>query len=184
MTAASPNIPARILPACPDDVPAIAELYRWHVLNGVATFETEPPDAAEMASRLARVQALNMPWLAAKDDAGALLGYAYAAPFHARAAYRFTCENSVYLRHDLRGRGLGSALLARLLDACTAIGLRQMIALISAPETASIALHRKFGFTECGRLRSVGFKHGQWIDTVHMQRALGAGDSSLPEDRR
>jgi phosphinothricin acetyltransferase len=173
-----------IAPARPGDAPAIAEIYGWHVRNGVATFETEAPDTAEIEARMVRVTAQGMPWITASDPAGTLLGYAYAAPFHPRAAYRFTCENSVYLRHDRRGEGLGSALLAALLEACEAIGLRQMIALISAPETASIALHRKFGFAEAGHLRSVGFKHGQWIDTVQMQRALGQGDSTFPEDAR
>lgn len=178
-----PDAPAlSIAPATPEDAAACAEIYRWHVLNGVATFETEPPDAAEMATRLSRIQALDMPWLVMRDRARQVVGYAYAGPYHPRAAYRFTCENSVYLCHDQRGKGLGSALLAALLEACNARGLRQMVALISATEAASIALHARFGFAEAGRLASVGFKHGRWIDVVLMQRALGAGDSTIPGD--
>lgn len=171
-----------ITPAQAIDAPGIAEIYAWHVLNGVATFETQPPDTAEIAARMAKVQGAGLPWLKAIDGTGALLGYAYAGPYHPRFAYRFTCENSIYLRHDQRGRGLGSALLSALIEASTVAGQRQMIALISGTEQASIALHRKFGFAPAGQLASVGFKHGQWIDTVLMQRTLGPGDTTFPED--
>jgi len=170
----------RIVPATPADAPAIAALYAHHVRHGTATFELDPPDAAEVAARMARLRGKGMPWLAAKDAGGALLGYAYAGPFHARAAYRHTCEDSIYVRHDRLGQGIGTALLAALLAACEAAGQRQVMALIAATEPASIALHAKAGFVEVGRLRSVGRKHGQWIDVVYMQRALGQGGATPP----
>lgn len=171
----------RIEPATRADAAEIAAIYAHHVVHGTATFEIEPPDAAEMAARMEKLQALGMPYLVARDAQGTLLGYAYAGRFHARAAYRDTAENTVYIRHDKLGQGLGTRLLAALLTACDACGVRQVIALIAGTEPASIALHAKAGFVEAGRLRSVGRKHGQWIDVLYMQRALGPGDSSPPD---
>lgn len=170
----------RIEPATPADAPAIAELYAHHVLHGTATFEIEPPDAAEIAARMERLRAAGMPWLVARDADGTLLGYAYAGPFHSRAAYRHTAENTIYIRHDRLGQGLGTALLAALLAACERAGLRQVVALIAGTEPASVALHAKAGFVEVGRLSSVGRKHGRWIDVLYMQRTLGEGDKAPP----
>lgn len=167
--------------AVPADATAIAALYAHHVLNGTATFELVPPDAAEIAARMDKLRRAGMPWLIARDANGDLLGYAYAGPFHARPAYRHTCEDTIYIRHDRLGQGIGTALLAALLDACEACGLRQMMALIAGTEPASAALHAKAGFVEVGRLKSVGRKHGRWIDVLYMQRALGPGDSSPPD---
>jgi L-amino acid N-acyltransferase YncA len=150
------------------------------VLHGTATFETVPPDPAEMASRLARVREAGSPWLVARDAAGNALGYAYAAQFRDRAAYRFACENSVYIRHDLRGQGIGTALLSALLAESETAGFRQMIAVIAGTEPASIALHARAGFERCGMLTAAGRKHGRWIDVVYMQRALGDGASTPP----
>ena len=169
-----------IAPATPADAPAIAEIYAHHVLHGTATFEIAPPGAEEIASRLQRVQTAGWPWLVARDATGAVLGYAYAAQLGSRAAYRLACESSIYLRHDRLGRGIGAALLAALIRACEEAGFRQMVALIAGTQPASIALHEKAGFTHCGKLRSVGRKHGQWLDLVYMQRPLGAGDSAPP----
>lgn len=166
--------------ATPEDAPAIAAIYAHHVLHGSATFETVPPDAAEMAARIGRVADAGGPWLTARTADGELAGYAYAGPFHPRAAYRFTCENSVYVRHDRLGLGIGSALMEALLLACEAAGFRQMIALIAGTEPASLALHRRAGFIQAGHLTSVGRKHGRWIDVIHMQRALGDGDRTPP----
>lgn len=170
-----------IEPATPQDIPAIAALYAHHVLHGTATFETEPPDEAEFAARLAKVQHAGSPWLVARDEAGEVLGYAYAAQFRDREAYRFTCENSVYIRHDRRGQRVGRALLAALVPAARDAGFRQMLAVIGGGEPASVALHAAAGFTDAGRMRSVGRKHGLWLDTVYMQRALGEGDTTAPE---
>jgi phosphinothricin acetyltransferase len=171
----------RIEPATTADAGAIAKLYAHHVLHCTATFETAPPDASEIAARMEKLRAAGMPWLVARDADGTLLGYAYAGPFHSRAAYRYTCENTIYIRHDRLGRGLGTALLKALLAAGEACGLRQVVALIAGTEPASVALHAKAGFKEVGRLRSVGRKHGQWIDVLYMQLALGDGDATPPE---
>lgn len=170
----------RIEPAVPGDAPAIARIYAHHVLHGTATFEIDPPDSAEIAARMDKLRTAGMPWLVARDAEGTVLGYAYAGAFHSRPAYRHTGEDTIYIRHDRLGQGLGTALLAALLKACEACGLRQMMALIAGTEPASIALHAKAGFVEVGRLKSVGRKHGKWIDVLYMQRSLGDGDASPP----
>jgi L-amino acid N-acyltransferase YncA len=156
--------------------------YAHHVLNGTASFEIAPPDAAEILERMAKVREAGLPWLVARDGQGAVLGYAYAARFRERAAYRYACENSIYLRHDCLGRGIGTRLLAALLADCEASSYRQVIAGIAGGEPASIALHAKAGFVEVARFKSVGRKHGQWLDVIHMQRALGPGDASAPPE--
>lgn len=171
-----------IEPATLADADAIASIYAHHVRHGTATFEIEPPDTAEMAGRMDKVSSAGWPWLVARDGAGTVLGYAYAGAMHARAAYRYTCEDSVYVRHDALGRGIGSALLAALIEASAACGFRQMIALISATEQASLALHARFGFGFGGQQRSVGRKHGRWIDVAILQRALGEGDATPPPE--
>ncbi len=170
----------QIEPARPADAQALCAIYAHHVLHGTASFEFDPPDEAEMIRRLARISASGWPWLVVRGDGGAVLGYAYASQFRDRAAYRFCCEDSIYIRHDARGQGLGKALLAALLGAAEACGFRQMIAVIGGAEPASAALHAACGFVEAGRMRSIGRKHGQWLDTLYMQRALGAGDSAPP----
>ncbi|MBX9644843.1 MAG: GNAT family N-acetyltransferase [Novosphingobium sp.] len=170
-----------ISPASPTDAAEMAEIYAHHVLHGTASFETAPPDGAEMARRMAKVLAPGWPWLVARGPDGALLGYAYASQFRDRAAYRFTCEDSIYIRHDCRGQGIGKALLAALIEACEGCGFRQMIGVIGGAGPGSVALHAALGFTHAGTMRSIGRKHGQWLDTVYMQRPLGAGDSVPPD---
>ena len=165
-----------------DHAAQTAAIYRHHVLHGTASFETAPPGAAEMAARMGKVLDAGAPWLAALDDDGAVLGYAYASQFRDRPAYRMTCENSIYIRHDCRGRGLGKALLAALVEASAQAGFRQMIAVIGGAEPGSIALHAALGFTHAGRMRSIGRKHGRWLDTVYMQLPLGVGDSAPPDE--
>jgi phosphinothricin acetyltransferase len=159
--------------ATPDDAAAIAALYAPHVLTGTASFETEPPDATEMAARLARVQAKGWPWLV-WDAGGHLLGYAYASQFRDRAAYRATCENSIYVAADAARQGVGRALLAALCDAARAAGFREMIAVIGdgSGNHASTGLHRACGFADAGKLTNVGQKFGRWLDVVYMQRSL------------
>ncbi|MFM5918631.1 MAG: N-acetyltransferase family protein [Novosphingobium sp.] len=171
-----------IRPARASDAPVLAEIYAYHVLNGTATFEIEPPDAPEMAARLAKVTSSGAPWLVAETAEGKLLGYAYAAQFRDRPAYRMTCEDSVYIRHDCRGQGLGKALLGAVIEAATKHGFRQMIAVAGGGEPGSVALHASLGFEHIGRVRSSGRKFGTWLDTVYMQRALGLGDSAPPEE--
>lgn len=168
-------------PARLEDAAEIAGLYAHHVLHGTASWELVPPDAAEMRARLEKVLGNGWPWLVARDGAGALLGYAYAAQYNPRAGYLYSAENSIYLRHDMLGRGIGSRLLAALLEQAEACGFRQLIAGIAGNQPASQALHARFGFVEAGRLKAMGRKHGQWLDVIYMQRALGEGDSTPPD---
>lgn len=171
----------QIEPAIPADAAQLAEIYGHHVLHGTASFEQVPPTLTEMTERLAKVQAAGAPWLVARSGEGEVLGYAYASQFRDRPAYRFACENSVYIRDDRRGAGIGRALLALLIVEAERAGFRQMIAVIAGAQPASVRLHAACGFTEAGRMRSVGRKHGQWLDTYYMQRPLGLGDSIAPE---
>ena len=170
----------QIRPARLEDCSEIAAIYAHHVLHGTASYETEPPDAAEITRRMDRVLGSGWPWLVAADTAGRLLGYAYASQFRDRAAYRFACEDSIYIRDQARGLGVGTALLGALIDACTALGFRQMVAVIGGAEPASEALHARLGFAIAGRFTAIGRKHGRWLDTLYMQRALGPGSSEAP----
>jgi phosphinothricin acetyltransferase len=157
-----------------DDMPAIAAIYAHHVLNGLASFEEEPPDLEEMRRRRGEVLRRGLPHLAARLD-GKTVGYAYASPYRARSAYRFSIENSVYVAEGMAGRGIGRELLGALIARCEKGPWRQMIAIIGdSANAASIALHRAHGFRMVGTLEAVGFKHGRFVDTVLMQRALGA----------
>jgi phosphinothricin acetyltransferase len=165
----------------PDDAAAIQAIYADHVLHGTATFEEVPPDAAEIARRQAEIAGRGLPYLVA-EEGRRILGFAYAGPYRARSAYRFTLEDSIYLASDAAGRGLGRRLLERLIADCTAVGARQLVAVIGdSGNAASIAVHERLGFAHAGTLRSVGFKFGRWLDTVQMQLPLGPGDATLPE---
>lgn len=170
------------MPATLADAAEIAAIYGHHVLHGTASFETDPPTVDDMAERMSKVLTAGSPWLVARGADGAVLGYAYASQFRDRAAYRFAAENSIYIRHDLRGQGIGAALLAALVPACAAAGFRQLFAVIGGAEPASIALHARAGFAHAGRMRAIGRKHGRWLDTVYMQLALGPGDSTPPDE--
>jgi phosphinothricin acetyltransferase len=159
-------------PATAADLPAIRAIYAPEVLEGTATFELEPPDVAEIGARLAKVERQRLPWLVA-ELSGTVAGYAYAAPYRDRPAYRFTVEDSVYIARSARGHGLGRALLEAVLDGAHAAGMRQMVAVIGDTANAgSIRLHQACGFSHVGTLRGVGFKFGRWLDTVLMQRSL------------
>jgi L-amino acid N-acyltransferase YncA len=162
------------------DLAAITAIYDHHVRTGVASFEIEPPDEAEMQRRYAAIRTAGFPYLAAVLE-GEVVGYAYANLYRVRPAYRFALEDSIYVHPQRGGLGIGRALLERLLADCEAIGCRQMIAVIGdSANRPSIALHEALGFETVGTLRSIGFKHGRWVDSVLMQRAVGAGDRSLP----
>ena len=164
------------------DIEAVARIYADHVEHGLATFEEIPPTDEEMRARWLKVLADGAPYLVAEID-GEVVGYCYAAPYHARAAYRHTLEDSVYVAPGLGGRGVGGALLAELIARCEAGPWRWMVAIIGdSGNAASIALHRRHGFEPVGTLRSVGFKLGRWVDTPIMQRVLGPGDSLPPDD--
>lgn len=171
----------QITPATLADAPTIAAIYAHHVRHGTASYEIEPPDEAEMAKRMAKVIDGGSPWLVARDLADPVIGFAYASQFRNRAAYRFACENSIYVRDDRRGEGIGRALLALLIVAAERAGFRQMVAVIGGAEPASARLHAACGFVEAGRLEGIGRKHGSWLDTLYMQRALGPGDGTPPD---
>lgn len=160
---------------------AVQAIYAHHVLHGLATFETEPPSVDEMLSRRAAVLHQNLPYLVAELE-GEVVGYCYATAYRTRPAYINTVENSVYVAEGRGGRGIGRALLMALIERCEAGPWRQMIAVIgNSGNEASINLHKSLGFSTVGTLKAVGFKHGRWVDTVLMQRALGSGSGTLPE---
>lgn len=162
------------------DMGAVTDIYAKHVLHGLASFEEVPPPLDEMRSRRAGVLRLGLPYLVAELD-GRVVGYSYATLYRTRPAYRYTIEDSVYVADGLHGRGIGTALLGELIARCERGPWRQMLAVIGDSANAgSIALHRRMGFAPAGKLVSVGFKFGRWVDSVLMQRALGAGDSIQP----
>ena len=163
------------------DIAAIADIYRESVLNGVASYEIVPPSEAEMGLRFSAIVSQQYPYIAATDADGTLLGYAYASAFRTRPAYRWMVEDSIYLAPQARGRGIGKVLLAELIERCTALGFRQMVAVIGGASPASIALHLKAGFVEVGLMKGTGYKHGRWLDTMLMQRTLGEGMATDPD---
>jgi L-amino acid N-acyltransferase YncA len=171
-----------IRPAIAADIPAITAIYRHAVLHGTASWELDPPDEAEMARRQEAILAGGYPYLAAESD-GVLCGYAYAGAYRPRPAYRATVENSIYIAPDAQGRGIGTALLDTLIAACAERGFRQMIAVIGDPAGNSVGsrrLHERAGFRLVGIAEKVGFKHGNWLDQMLMQKELGDGDRSAP----
>jgi phosphinothricin acetyltransferase len=169
-----------IRPATSADIATITRIYADAVLHGTASFEIEPPDQAEMLRRQAVLLKNAYPYLAAEVE-GVVAGYAYAGPYRARPAYKWSIEDSVYVAPDMHRKGIGALLLRALIAASAERGFRQMIAVIGdSAQIASIAVHERAGFQHVGTLRSVGFKHGQWLDTVLMQRALGVGDGTTP----
>lgn len=168
---------ALIRPSVEADLPAIIAIYDHHVRTSLATFELEPPDLAEMARRRAVLRDKGLPWLVAELD-GAVVGYAYAGPYRSRPAYDRTLEDSIYVRADCVGRGIGRALLEPLIEQCAALGYGQMVAVIGGgpdDNPGSAALHRACGFRQIGVLEAVGWKFGRWVDSLLMQRALGPG---------
>lgn len=169
-----------IRPAVEADIPAIAAIYDTAVETGTATFETVPPGVAEMGRRFAVLRAGGYPYLVAERH-GTVAGYAYAGPYHQRAAYRSTLEDSIYVAQAARGTGIGRALLEALIAESEAIDGRLMVAIIAdSGSTASVALHASLGFTRVGTLAGVGHKHGRWLDTTLMQRPLGPGRDTPP----
>jgi L-amino acid N-acyltransferase YncA len=174
---------AVVRPCRASDLDAIRAIYAHYVLHGTATFELEPPDLPEIASRHRAIVGAGYPFLVATFDER-VVGYAYASAYRARPAYRHTTEDSVYLDPAWTGRGIGRALLSRLVEETTAAGFRQMIGVIGdSANTASVRLHGSLGFAMVGTLRDVGHKFGRWIDTVVMQRPLGAGNAPLTAQR-
>jgi L-amino acid N-acyltransferase YncA len=185
MSASSTKTPSRLAKvkvrlATKADVPAIQKIYAHYVRSTTASFEEEPPTVAEMTARWHRVQTLSLPYLVAMKGKK-MVGYAYAGPFRERSGYRYTIEDSVYVAPDYLGRNVGNSLLSELIKRCTDIGFRQMIAVLGdGSNAASVALHRRHGFSIVGALGSTCFKFGRWVDAVLMQRILGEGDTTLP----
>ncbi|MFD1746373.1 GNAT family N-acetyltransferase [Rhizobium helianthi] len=171
----------RLRDAIVADLPAITAIYRESVLNGTASYELTPPDEAEMMGRFTALREKDYPYIVVEGDDGALLGYAYASAFRTRPAYRWLVEDSIYLAPESRGKGLGKALLQALIDRCTALGFRQMTAVIGGASPASARLHQSLGFEHVGLMKGTGFKHDRWLDTIIMQRELGEGTSSKPD---
>ncbi len=164
-----------------DDIPAIAAIYGHWVTHGLASFELDPPDPAEMARRRQAVLEGGYPYLVAEGEGGRVLGYAYASAYRTRPAYRFAVEDSIYVAPDAGRAGIGSALLGALIAACTGRGFRLMVAVIGdSGNAASIGLHARAGFAHAGLLPAIGWKHGRWVDSVLMTRPLGQGAGSAP----
>jgi phosphinothricin acetyltransferase len=162
-------------------LPTVHSIYAHHVLHGLASFEETPPSLEEIVRRYGEVIGRRLPYLVAERD-GVVAGYGYCAPYRARSAYRYALEDSVYVRPDMLGRGVGAALLNELIRRCEDLGYRQLIALIGdSANVASVNLHAACGFLRAGTLRSVGFKFGRWVDSVIMQRPLGPGDGTPPK---
>ncbi len=167
-------------PAVAGDLAAVQAIYGHHVMTGLASFEERAPSVEEMRRRHGEITAAGFPYLVA-EFGGAIAGYGYCSLYRTRSAYRYAVEDSVYVRPDIVGKGVGTALLAQLIGRSEAQGYRQMIAVIGdSANAASIGLHSSLGFLRVGTLRSVGFKHGRWVDGVLMQRPLGAGDGTAP----
>ncbi|NBQ87938.1 MAG: N-acetyltransferase family protein [Betaproteobacteria bacterium] len=172
----------QIRPSRDTDVAAIAAIYAHHVLHGTGTFETTPPSEAEMAQRRADVLARGLPYLVA-EEAGTVVGFAYCQWFKPRPAYRFSAEDSIYLAANAAGRGWGRALLQSLCDAAQAVGVRKLIAVIGDSANAgSIGVHRACGFTPAGIIASCGWKFDRWLDIVLMERSLGDGNRTPPQE--
>ncbi len=169
-----------VRPSTPQDVSALTAIYAHHVLHGLGTFEEVPPSAQDMAARRQAIVERGLPYLVAQD-AGQVLGFAYAGPFRPRAAYRYTVEDSVYVAPDATGRGVGKAVLAAVIEACEAFGIRQVVAVIGDSDNAgSIGLHTSLGFEPAGIGKALGWKHGRWVDIVWMQKALNGGEATEP----
>lgn len=168
------------------DIPRITAIYARSVAEETASFELTPPGEEEMARRRRDRRASGCPCLVAELD-GEVVGYAYAGLFHTRPAYGWTVENTVYVDPKAQRRRVARALMERLIQECEKRGFRQMIAVIAAAgdpdQSASIRLHRALGFADGGRNRAVGYKHGRWIDTYHLQLPLGEGDKTPPGKR-
>ena len=176
-------MPVNIRNACKDDLPRITEIYGNSVLTSTASFETTPPDLGEMQQRFSALTEKAYPYIVAELD-GQIAGYAYAGPYRSRSAYDWSVESTIYLDPQYQGHGIGKLLLLALLERCTEAGFRQIIGVIATdnktPNLASIGVHKACGFEIAGNIKNVGRKHGIWLDTVIMQKALGEGSNTPP----
>lgn len=178
---AQPPLPVLVRDATAADMAQVQAIYAFYVTRTAASFEEDPPGVDEMERRRRAIVDRGMPFLVAEEK-GEVLGYTYAGPWRPRSAYRYTVEDSIYVAPFVQGRGIGRALLSALIERCTALGYRRMIAVIGdSANQASIALHRDQGFRQEGVLRGVGLKFGRWVDVVMMHRVLGGDDRLLPD---
>lgn len=169
-----------VRPAAAQDLPAIQAIYAHHVLHGLASFEETPPPLEEMRRRFEEVTRSGLPYLVAEEK-GEVLGYGYCTLYRTRSAYRYTLEDSIYVKEGNQRKGIGKAMLAELIARCTVLKYRQIIAVIGdSANAASIAVHASLGFVRAGNLRSTGYKFGRWVDSVLMQLPLGEGDGTKP----
>lgn len=171
--APEPEFAFRIREATEADLPHIREIYNHYVVNSTVTFDEEPQTLAELRAKFRHTAKLDYPWIVAVSPSGQILGYATVAPWKQKAAYRYTVENSIYLSAGATGKGLGTALMAELLERAKKAGIKEVVAVIAdRGAEASIAMHERFGFREVGRMGRVGFKFGRWLGTVLMQKSL------------
>lgn len=171
-----------VRPSTDDDVAAMLAIYRHHISRGLGdlgAYEAEPFEADDIKRRRKNMRKHRLPHLVAEVD-GIIAGYAYAVPFRKRPAYRYTLKHSIYIHPEFVNCGIGRTLLPALMDACAAAGYRQLIGYIDASNQASLRLHESLGFARVGLLPAIGFKFGQWIDSVMLQRALGPGATTPP----
>ena len=171
-----------IRPATLDDIADMTVIYEHAVLHGTGSYELEPPDARELGRRFALFTGNGFPWIVA-EEGGVALGYAYASPFRTRPGYRWLIEDSVYVAPEAKGKGVGKALLLKLLKDCEKLGFHQMVAVIGDGQgnKGSVALHESLGFKHSGSITGSGFKLGRWVDTVFMQYELNGGATILPD---
>ena len=176
------NTEFSLRPATRSDVPAIWDIYGYHVRHGLASWELTPPSVEEIRERMNKVVEQGYPYVVAEID-DVVAGYAYASAYRPRPGYRYTVENSLYVHPTYQRRGIGRRLLEHIIETCEGLGYRQMVAVIGdSGNRPSIELHQALGFAHIGTLPSIGFKQGHWLDCVLMQRTLGAGDQRLPDD--
>lgn len=155
------------------DIPDVREIYNYYVTNSVVTFDEKRWTIAQWRDKVAHLRKLDLPFLVAESPTGQILGYAYVSPWSGKSGYRFSVESSIYLGQAATGKGLGSALLEALIEACEQAGIREIVAVISDKGAeASVALHERFGFVEVGRMGRVGFKFGRWLGTIYLQKSL------------
>lgn len=174
------ELPVLVRPSRDGDVDAMLSIYRRHIRRGIEdSIDDSMPEPEDLHDRRKNLRNHRLPSLVAISG-GEVVGYAYAVPFRKRPAYRFTVKHSIYVRHEHQGRGVGQLLLQQLIDTCAASGFRQMIGYIDADNTASLALHVKFGFSEAGLLPGVAYRYGRWADTIMVQRSLGVGVTEPP----
>ena len=168
--------------AAAGDLAAITAIYADAVENGTSSYELDPPSLAEMTQRYEALLAGSFPYIVAEAK-GRILGYAYAGAFRPRPAYRFAVEDSIYVAPDAKGRGVGRGLLANLIEECRGLGFRQMLAVIgdARPDSASVRLHERMGFSHAGLLKGTGYKHGRWLDTGFMQLEMNGGTTVAPD---